>query len=148
MKAIPNKPRTIVLYRAFNANSTGSMTLTSADDSVIELTTGIRVRRKFAEFFIPEAYITEETLPLHVELKVNGEVIRIVELANSVPEEEEGSALIQVEHDALDGWPERPTLDINVTVHWYGPVTAGAPPEGLPGRDLWHVNNTQEVVDS
>lgn len=143
MKAIPNKHRSILLYRQFPPNSTGSMLLTGADNSEVELTTGVRIRQTIAEYFIPAQYITEETLPLHVELKVNGTTVRIVDLSSSVSEVSE--PYFEVVFN--DGWPERPTDDASVIVSWFGGTPADEPTGALAGMDLWYVPASGVITD-
>lgn len=145
MKVTPNKHRNIVLFQNFPQGTTGSMTLTGADGSVVDISEGIKIQRYLADYFIPAEYITPSTLPLQVELKANGEVIRIVELAAPVtgPPIEDQSYRV----DYSNGWSARPTDDATVVVEWFGGSPDTPPTGALAGKDKWYVPNLQGAVD-
>lgn len=140
MKVTAGTSKSIVLFRSFKAGSTASMTLTGADNSVVELTgENARVQRFLAVYSIPAQYITDQTLPLNVDLKVNGESLRSVDLTNSREPENAGTV-----YEVLyaEGWGPRPTDDASIVVSWYGGTVDTPPTAALPGMDKWFVPNT------
>lgn len=135
MKAIPNRPRFIIIYRRSPIGATAVLTLTTAQDETVDFTG--RAQRQLVEYMIPEAYTTEENFPMTALLKVNGVTVRTVEITEGVLPASpnapgEGSYII--DYDA--GWPVRPATTGAVTWRGGTPLT---PPPGLGGTDIWLV---------